>query len=330
MAPQGGSRHTLNRMLVHVRLTVPDDLADDVCRMLASNDGVTNVVRQRAACIDPPGDLMEADVAREVASDLIDALHECGIGERGSIVLIPLDATPFAKAERMEKAASGNPDDAVVWDQVKEAAEDGVHLTVSFVAFLIIAVTLALIAVLTDSSVLVIGAMVVGPEFATVAAVCVGLVFGDWGLVGRGVRLLVVGFALAIAAVTALAFIGVHTGVINPALMDRPHPQTGFIWNPDRWSFIVALLAGAAGVLALAVDRVQTMVGVFISVTTVPAAGNIALGFALGRPDQFAGSAEQLGLNLVGMTIAGALTLLAQRVAWRRVSSLQRFAAPLR
>ena len=31
----------------------------------------------------------------------------------------------------------------------------------------------------------------------------------------------------------------------------RPRPQTGFIWHPDRWSFIVALMAGAAGVLAM-------------------------------------------------------------------------------
>ena len=45
-------------------------------------------------------------------------------------------------------------------------------------------------------------------------------------------------------------------------------------------------LAGAAGVLALAIQKTATMVGVFISVTTVPAAGNLALGLALGEPGE--------------------------------------------
>ena len=66
-------------------------------------------------------------------------------------------------------------------------------------------------------------------------------------------------------------------------MVTRPRPNTGFIWHPDMWSFMVALVAGAAGVLALAIEKTSTMVGVFISVTTVPAAGNLALGLAVGE-----------------------------------------------
>jgi hypothetical protein len=56
---------------------------------------------------------------------------------------------------------------------------------------------------------------------------------------------------------------------------------------------------------------------VFISVTTVPAAGDIALSLAVGAPGQLAGATAQLGINLLGMTIAGVLTLVAQRTLWR-------------
>jgi acyl-[acyl carrier protein]--UDP-N-acetylglucosamine O-acyltransferase len=55
-----------------------------------------------------------------------------------------------------------------------------------------------------------------------------------------------------------------------------PRPDTAFIYTPDRWSFLVAIIAGAAGVLSLTSDRVGGLSGVFISVTTVPAAGNVA------------------------------------------------------
>ena len=44
---------------------------------------------------------------------------------------------------------------------------------------------------------------------------------------------------------------------------------------------VVALLAGAAGVLSVTAGRTNVLVGVFISVTTVPAAGNLAVALAL-------------------------------------------------
>jgi hypothetical protein len=62
------------------------------------------------------------------------------------------------------------------------------------------------------------------------------------------------------------------------------------------------------------------MVGVFISVTTVPAAGNLALGLATWQVGEITGSAEQLGLNIGCMVVAGALVLLGMRVAWVRLS----------
>ena len=95
-------------------------------------------------------------------------------------------------------------------------------------------------------------------------------------------------------------------------------PGTDFIYSPDKWSFIVALIAAAAGVLSLTSAKVGGLSGVFISVTTVPAAGNIALGSAFAAWSEVAGSAAQLGLNVLGMVVAGWLTLTAQQHLWTR------------
>jgi uncharacterized membrane protein len=94
-------------------------------------------------------------------------------------------------------------------------------------------------------------------------------------------------------------------------------PLTGFIWRPDKWSAVVAVLAGCAGVLSQTAGRSNALVGVFISVTTVPAAGDLALSVAVWAPHQIGGSATQLGINLIGMTLAGITTLLLQRTLWR-------------
>ncbi|WP_337796620.1 DUF389 domain-containing protein [Kribbella sandramycini] len=49
------------------------------------------------------------------------------------------------------------------------------------------------------------------------------------------------------------------------------------MWRPDKWSAVVAVLAGCAGVLSQTASRSNALVGVFISVTTVPAAGIVTL-----------------------------------------------------
>lgn len=79
---------------------------------------------------------------------------------------------------------------------------------------------------------------------------------------------------------------------------------------------VVALLVGIAGILSLASAKSGALVGVAISVTTVPAAANAAVAFAFTEYRQAWGSTEQLLLNLVGIVLAGALTLLAQKWFW--------------
>lgn len=303
-------------MLVHFRLTVPSVLADDVRRLLVEHDHTTNVTVQVGAALKPVGDVVEADVARESAAALVRDLQALGLDEGGGIVLTTPIGTPFRAARELEAAAPGHPDDAVIWESVEATAYGGAVPTLSYHVFLVIAVALAAVAVVTDSSVLVVGAMVVGPEFSVIAALCVGLVLRRPRLVGRSVLLLVLGFLLAIAVVTLLALLARAGGLVDAEVVSRPRPNTGFIWHPDTWSFVVAVLAGAAGALALAIERSTIMVGVFISVTTVPAAGNLALGLATWDADEIGGSAAQLGLNVVGIVAAGVLVLVLIRTAW--------------
>lgn len=88
------------------------------------------------------------------------------------------------------------------------------------------------------------------------------------------------------------------------------HRETEFIYHPGWYSLITALVAGTAGMLSLTSSRSAALVGVFISVTTVPAAGNAAVAGVLGNWHETWLSAAQLGINLTGIVIAGVLTLL--------------------
>lgn len=311
-------------MLVHFRLNVPTDLVADVHDLLTDDARMTNVTHLAGASLTPKGDVFEADVAREAASAVIDELDSIGLAQQGGIVLTNPLGAPFEAAQQVERAAHGDPDDAVIWRLVEQEAEGASRPTPTYLVFLVIATALASIAVITDSAVLVVGAMVVGPEFAVVSAAATGLALRKWPLALRSAWTLTWTFVFAIAVITVLGFVAVRTGLVTPHDITRPRPQTGFIWRPDVWSFIVALLAGAAGVLAMATDKTSAMVGVFISVTTVPAAGNLALGLAIGSGEEIGGSLAQLLINLGGMVVAGVVTLFVQRLVWRHLGEDRR------
>lgn len=74
-----------------------------------------------------------------------------------------------------------------------------------------------------------------------------------------------------------------------------------------------------AGILALTSAKSGALVGVLISVTTVPAAANAAVALAYWVPSEAIGSGVQLMINLASITVAGVLTLLVQRARQARL-----------
>ncbi|QXJ23715.1 DUF389 domain-containing protein [Actinomadura graeca] len=305
--------------MLHLRVIVPADRTEAVCALLGDSRGATNIVVVPGAARSPRGDLVTSDIAREAANEVLAGLRDLGLERDGSIAVEKIDLPLSETADLAERRAPGHGDDAVVWADLDRQVTEGTALTWSFVAFLALATQLAGIAALIDSPVLVVGAMVLGPEFAAVAAICYGLTRRQPWRIAQAVRTLAAGFLIAIVITYVCALVSHWTGVIEMSRLPDERPLTAFIYSPDRWSFIVALLAGAAGVLSLTAGKSSALVGVFISVTTVPAAGNLAVALALEHGSEINGSLLQLALNFAGMIIAGTATLLVQRAMWALV-----------
>jgi uncharacterized hydrophobic protein (TIGR00271 family) len=132
-------------------------------------------------------------------------------------------------------------------------------------------------------------------------------------LARRSILALGVGFPLAILLTYCAAEVGRAVGIGPDALIDASQPLTNFISHPDQFSVIVALLAGVAGMLSLTSAKSGALVGVLVSVTTIPAAANIGTAAAYSDWTEVEGAAIQLGVNLVCITAAGLTTLYIQR-----------------
>lgn len=304
-------------MLLHLRVIAPPARTPDVLSMLTKTAGVTNVIELPGAGKRPEGDLVMFEVTREGANAVIEHLKELGIAEDGSIAAERVDLSLSRVADEAEAEVPGAPDDAVVWDELAEQVSDDCRITWAFLTFLVIATLLAAIGVILPSLIVIVGGMVLGPEFGPVAAMSFGLLRRDGKLVVTALRALVIGFLVAITFTWGCAVLLDLLGWIGPQTLNG-HDEVEFIVKPDRWSFIVALLAGAAGVLSITAGKSSAIIGVFISVTTVPAAGYAAVAAATRRWDEVTGSVAQLSVNITGMVIAGLVTLLVQRTFWSR------------
>lgn len=303
--------------MLHLRIISPDSRSDDVVAQLRDAVGVTHLTRVPGAALEPVGDLIEADVTREAANEVLKGLRAMELPTDGAIVIELLDTVLSNAAEQAERDAPGGPSDAVVWDELLEHTNEDATLSVTFVAFLCLACLLAAVGVVTDSPVTVVGGMVVGPEFGPLAGIAVAIVRRRFALARRSVLALAVGFPLAMVVTGGGAVVAERLGWISMTDVTTAD-QLDFIYQVGPFSLVVALLAGAAGMLSIVSSKSAALVGVFISVTTVPAAGYAVVAATLGQWRVAAESTAQLVINLVGIVLAGIGVLLIHRAHSRR------------
>jgi uncharacterized hydrophobic protein (TIGR00271 family) len=305
--------------LLHVRLIVPTEQSEAVQRVLADSPSVTNLVVLPAAARNPRGDLVICDVAREGANPVLQALRSLGIDQAGAIAIEDGGVTLSAAADRAEERVPGLGVDAVVWEEVEHTTGQETRLSATYLGLLIVATIIAAIGVLLDQPILIVGAMVVGPEFGPLAALSVGLFQRRTPVIGRSLLALAIGFPVAIAVTVVATWALTGLGLVDRSMLLADRPLTDFIWRPDALSWVVGFLAGVAGMISVTSARSGALIGVLISVTTVPAAANAAVAIAYGVRVEAAGSALQLFINLSAIVGAGVLTLAANRLwSWVR------------
>jgi uncharacterized hydrophobic protein (TIGR00271 family) len=306
--------------VVHLRIVVPGSLSERAIDLLEASESVSSLAVLESAARKPRGDVVLCDVAREAASVVIGDLRELGVAEAGSISIEEIDSQLSAAAERAERAAPGLSGDAVVWEEVESRTSESIELNLNFLAFIALACLIASVGIMLGQPILIVGAMVVGPEFGPLAGVCVAIVQRRAKVGLRSLEALAVGFPLGITAAFLFSLFAKWTGLVDSDFLLGERELTAFISKPNTFSFIVALFAGAAGTLSLTAAKSGALVGVLISVTTIPAAAAIGVAAAFGDWPDWRGAMAQLAINLCAITIAGVATLLVQRTVFQRRS----------
>jgi uncharacterized hydrophobic protein (TIGR00271 family) len=314
--------------MLHVRVVSPPGVTARLLDRLADLPGVSNLVVLQGVAQRPDGDAVFLDVDDSTANPVFRMLRDLGLDRDDPIAVQQVDASLTAPARPAPGIARPAREIAPVWEMVDATIHSGAVYSPSFFILLAIAGLIAAVGILTNSQILIVGAMVVGPEYSAIIAVALGITQRDRGAIRDGLLALTSGFGAAIVLTLAFGVAVRAAGQAPEAYLHGVRPVSSLINSPNWFSVVIAILAGIVGVVSLTEARAGALIGVFISVTTIPAAADIGVSLAFGLWHEAGGSAEQLLLNVVLLIVVGAGGLGTQRAIWPRLGLRRRIRSP--
>jgi uncharacterized hydrophobic protein (TIGR00271 family) len=295
--------------MLHLRVYGAASAMEEVAESVSALAGADHITRTDAG--DRTGRaLVTADVDPDAADTALRALSRLGVPAE-DIWLLRLDGFQPGRRRR----TSG----AVVWADLLGQAGENARPVARFLMLMAVAGVIAGYGVIYANGILIVGAMAVSPDFLPIASTCIGLVARRGALIGRALLTLLAGLGTA----------GVVAGVLTALLDLLGLLPSGFkvgesalngLTTVNSSTFVVALAAGIAGILALE-TRASAAVGVAISVTTIPASAYLGVAAAVGEVGKASGALTVLGINVSMLLLGGSVTLMVQQALTRRQST---------
>ncbi|CAN5704770.1 hypothetical protein BH11ARM2_BH11ARM2_06970 [soil metagenome] len=199
--------------------------------------------------------------------------------------------------------------------EIVGAIVDGAFATRRFYILLALATTIAAFGLLSNSTAVIIGAMIVAPLMGPILGLSLGMVTGHPRLEKGAIVAEVTGVAMAVALGYAAGCIPLNLGP-SAEMMARTAPNT--------FDLGIAFASGLAGAYVSVNRKVNSAIaGVAISVALVPPLATCGLLLAMGHGSQAMGAFLLFGANFFSIQLAAALVfgLYGFARTWRRAHS---------
>ncbi len=303
-----------------IRIVCPPERTDHISAVLETLTYASDVTVEAGARRTPAGDLVTADVPRHAVDELVQlmvgAMDPTGV----TVSLSPSETLVGADGTRLEVAD----DEAVVWAEVVQQIHQAGRLSWVNVLLIVIGSMIAAIGLIEDQLLLIVGAMALSPDYYLIAEASLALALRWWSRGRAALVALGACFGAGTVGAWVLTQVLYRLRIVRPDTVPTSHSLTLFISQPNFTTVVVALLAGVAGALSLTLPGSRGLVGVFVSITTIPAAANIGVALAAHNWSQMGGAAVQLIVNLISLLVASTVTLEIRARAsslesWRQV-----------
>lgn len=192
-------------------------------------------------------------------------------------------------------------DRETLYAKLRYEGAEGYRRLVQFMVLITLSSAIAALGIITDSTAIVIGAMLVAPLMAPLMGAALSLTMGWPQRFARSIAVAVCGIFIAVG-------VGFVLGVVSPILIDTAaNDQITSRSSPTVLDLAVAAAAGVAGAYGLCrTELSDALPGVAISISLVPPLAAVGISYSQGDYDSGNGAALLYLTNMVAILVLGA------------------------
>ncbi|MDB2223342.1 TIGR00341 family protein [Halorubrum ezzemoulense] len=243
---------------------------------------------------------------------VLDRLREAGIDESTYTVIVAAETVISRRFEALEEEYEADAErsgDRISREELQAKADDLASGLGTYVLMTVISSVIATAGLLLDSPATVVGSMVIAPLIGPAMSAAIGTVVDDEALFRRGVRMQVIGVAVAVIAATAFAFALRSLALVPPGLDPLELAEVSERLAPNVLVLVVAVGAGIAGIVSLMTGVSATLVGVMIAVALIPPAAAVGIGIAFRIPRLVIGAGVIVAVNVLSINLSALVML---------------------
>ena len=243
---------------------------------------------------------------------VLDRLREAGIDESTYTVIVAAETVISRRFEALEEQYEQDADrggDRISREELQAKADDLASGLGTYVLMTVISAVIATAGLLLDSPATVVGSMVIAPLIGPAMSAAIGTVVDDEALFRRGVRMQILGVAVAVLAATLFAFALRSLALVPPGLDPLELAEVSERLAPNVLVLVVAVGAGVAGIVSLMTGVSATLVGVMIAVALIPPAAAVGIGIAFQIPRLVLGAGVIVAVNVLSINLSALVML---------------------
>ncbi|GAA0716206.1 TIGR00341 family protein [Halorubrum trapanicum] len=249
---------------------------------------------------------------RAAVEPVLDRLREAGIDESTYTVIVAAETVISRRFEALEEQYEEDAErggDRISREELQAKAEGLASGLGTYVLMTVISAVIATAGLLLDSPATVVGSMVIAPLIGPAMSAAIGTVVDDEALFRRGVRMQVLGVAVAVLAATLFAFALRSLALVPPGLDPLELAEVSERLAPNVLVLVVAVGAGIAGIVSLMTGVSATLVGVMIAVALIPPAAAVGIGIAFRIPRLVIGAGVIVAVNVLSINLSALVML---------------------
>ena len=180
--------------------------------------------------------------------------------------------------------------------QIEDEIRQGITFRGSQAYILVFAILVASLGLNTNSTAVIIGAMLISPLMGPIIGIGLAIGITDFDLLRRSGRNLVIAAAISVAASTVFF-------LISPVA--EGHSELLARTQPTIYDVLIAFFGGAAGIVGMSARSKGNVVpGVAIATALMPPLCTVGYGIATWQPDYFLGASYLFIINSIFIALA--------------------------